>query len=85
MTKVTIDKQITAVELALLSYKAHLDNLKRLVAKKQRDQHEVDMIEPRIPALDAALQTLRWLKENETKIKSGMKELKQLEKGEVPS
>ena len=79
--KVSLYQQIMGVELALLSYKGHVDNLKRLVAKKQRDQHEVDMIEPRIEQLDAALATLRWLQANEEKIKSGVKALKQLENG----
>ena len=81
MSKIDLSKQITAVELALLSLTGHVDNLKRLVAKKQREQHEVDMIEPRIPALEAALATLRWVKDNEARIKSGMAALKQLENG----
>lgn len=79
--KVSLHQQINGVELALLSYKGHVDNLKRLVSKKQREQHEVDMVEPRIGQLEAALATLRWLQANEEKIKSGMKALKQLENG----
>lgn len=81
MSKIDLHKQIMAVELSLLSLTGHVDNLKRLVAKKQRDQHEVDMIEPRIPALEAALATLRWVRDNEARIKSGMAALKQLENG----
>lgn len=79
--KIDLQTQITAVELELLSLKGHIDNLNRLIAKKQREQYEVDMIEPRVPALEAALATLRWVQENESRIKAGMRALKQLENG----
>jgi hypothetical protein len=65
MAAVSIDAQITAVATVLVNEKGHLDVLSGLVAKGKRPPHDPELIEARLPALRAALATLRWVKAHE--------------------
>lgn len=71
--KVSLDDQITTMELAVLSQRGHVDNLRRLVSKKERQQFHLDEAEAKIPKLRAVLETLKWLKKNEEKIRQAMR------------
>ena len=72
MAKFSIRTQAEAVELMLVNRRGHIENLKRLVGKKQRDATELAVAMQPIPALEAALNTLKWLEKNESKIKSAI-------------
>ena len=68
MSKIGLDAQIVAVELEILSRRGHVDNLRRLVRTKQRQESHVEEAQKNLPALEAALDTLKWLKNNKEKI-----------------
>lgn len=76
MTKISLDAQITAVELEILSRKAHVENLERLVLRKERQPHHVADAAKLIPAMEAALKTLKWLKSNEEIIREKISQKK---------
>lgn len=76
MMKVDLDMQITTAELQLLSQRAHVDNLYRLVRKREREPHHVEEAEQKIPKLEAILATLKWLKANEEAIRRALSEKK---------
>jgi hypothetical protein len=71
--KQTIDDQIMTVELLLLSQRGHVDNLKRLASKKERQAIHVEDAEAKLPKIRAVLETLKWLKLNEEQIKAALK------------
>lgn len=70
--KVGIRAQAEAIELMIVNRRGHIANLERLIAKKQRDATELAVAQQPLPALEAALNTLRWLEKNEAKIKSAL-------------
>lgn len=70
--KINIRTQIDAVALALVNKKGHIENLRRLIAKKQRPEIELTIAENSIPGLEAAVKTLEWLEKNETRIKDAL-------------
>lgn len=70
--KISIRSQAEAVELMILNRRGHIENLERLVSKKQRDPAELSVAQQPLPALEAALNTLKWLEKNEAKIKSAI-------------
>lgn len=71
--KQSIDDQITTVELLLLSQRGHVDNLKRLASKGERQPIHVEDAEAKLPKIRAVLDTLKWLKTNEEAIKTALK------------
>ena len=71
--KVNLRTQIDSVTLALMGKKNHLEILRKLVAKKQRPEVDISIVESSIPGLEAAVKTLEWLEKNETKIKEALK------------
>ena len=72
MSKVSLDDQISAMEITVVNYRGDVDNLRHLVKKKQREQVWLDIAEDRYPKLVAILNTLKWLRKNEGKIKSSL-------------
>jgi gamma-glutamyl phosphate reductase len=72
MAKISIKSQIEAVELMLVNRRGHIENLERLVGKKQREPVELAVAKQPVEALEAAVKTLKWLEKNETKIKSAL-------------
>jgi len=70
--KHTLDEQIMAIELEILSHRGHVDNLRRLLSKKEREPYHVEQAEAKIPKLRAVLETLKWLKKNEEKIREAL-------------
>jgi hypothetical protein len=67
--KVPLDEQILAMELCLLSQRGHVDNLRRLVSKREREPFHLEEAEAKLPQYRAILETLKWLKKNEEKIR----------------
>lgn len=70
--KISLRSQAEAVELMIVNRRGHIENLERLVDKKQRDPAELAVAQQPLPALEAALNTLKWLEKNEAKIKSAL-------------
>lgn len=69
MEKVSLDEQILAIETTLANQRGYIDNLRHLVKKKQREEIWLNIAERQYPKLVAILNTLKWLKKNEEKIK----------------
>ena len=72
MSKVSIDDQIEAMEITVVNYRGYTDNLRHLVKKKQREEVWLNIAEERYPKMVACLNTLKWLKKNEDKIKAAL-------------
>ena len=70
--KISLDKQILALEITVANSRGTIDNLKVAVKKKQRDPVWLEIAEKRHPELEAALNTLKWLKKNEERIKNSL-------------
>jgi hypothetical protein len=71
--KINLDRQIAAAELQLANTRGHLHVLQDRLRQKKADPIMVEMVEKKIPDLQAILATLRWLKANEEKIKNSLK------------
>lgn len=67
---ITIAEQCAAVELAALNLRGHVENLEHLVKRGKRPQAELDIPKARLPALEQAAKTMRWLLTNGGKIKA---------------
>lgn len=72
MAKVNLRSQIDAVELMLVNRRGHIANLERLVELKRRDSLELQIAKYPVEALEAAINTLKWLEKNEQRIKSAL-------------
>ena len=68
---IPIAEQCAAVELAALNLRGHVENLEGLVKRGRRTQAELDIPKARLPALEAAAKTMRWVMLNAGKIKAG--------------
>ena len=66
---IPLDQQIAAVEISAVNLRGHVENLAELVAKGRRSELEHRISADRLPALEAAAITLRWLKDHEAVIK----------------
>jgi hypothetical protein len=62
--KVSLEEQIWAVEDAVRNHRGYVVLVKRLVAQKERPKEILEDTERRLPMMEAALETLKWLHEN---------------------
>jgi len=76
MSKIPLDSQISGLERAVVNLRGSIEILRGLIAKKQRDPVELTMKESWLPELEAALATLKWLKNNELVIKQAIAQSK---------
>jgi hypothetical protein len=60
--------QATAVRRAAVNLQGHVDNLKRLVARKQRPEIELEIAQGWLPALTAAADTMEDLARTERSV-----------------
>lgn len=67
--KVPIEEQIAAVEREVINLAGHIEILRDLIKKKKRDPIVLEMKESLLPQLQAALETLRWVKKNQEKFR----------------
>jgi hypothetical protein len=58
---ISLGQQAAAVRRAAVNHNGHVNNLRELVARKQRPQHELDIAAQWLPALIAAAATLEKL------------------------
>jgi hypothetical protein len=73
MAKITIDMQIAGMERAVINLQGSIDILRGLVAKKARDPIELQMKESWLPELQAALETLKFVKNNQDAIRQAVR------------
>jgi hypothetical protein len=69
---ITLDQQIAAVEISAVNLRGHVDNLTDLVAKGRRSEIEHRIAADRLPALEAAAKTLRWLSANQAAVREAL-------------
>lgn len=69
---ITIEEQAAAVEISAVNLRGHVDNLAHLVTLKRRSEAEYLVAADRLPALEAAAKTLRWMVANETSIRKAV-------------
>lgn len=55
----TLAEQALAVELAAVNHRGHCDNLRALVERGKRPQHELEQQLAKLPALEAAARTMK--------------------------
>ena len=60
------------MEITVVNYRGTIDNYRELVRKNQRERVWLEMAEDRYPKMVAALNTLKWLKKNEDRIKKAL-------------
>lgn len=63
--KIPLATQIFEIELTVANRRGFISTLRDLVRRKERPQHDVDYQAGRLPALEAALATLKWLEANQ--------------------
>ena len=73
MSKVELLAQVMAVERAAMNLRAHIKNIEKLIGEKKRVEDHLIMDKSLLPQLEAAALTMRWLKNNEEKIKEALK------------
>lgn len=69
---ITIEQQLAAVEVAAANLRGHVENLSGLVARGRRSEIEHRIAADRLPALEAAARTLRWVADHEVVIKEAL-------------
>lgn len=65
----SIAAQADAVELAAENDRGHLEVLRRKTGREARPTEMLAIIEQRIPVLDAAARTLRWVHRHEAELR----------------
>lgn len=70
MSKITLDQQIAAMELECVNTRGSLAIFKDNVAKNRADPILLNHKQQHLEELYAVLKTLKWLLQNEQKIKS---------------
>jgi hypothetical protein len=66
---IPIEQQAAAVEVSAANLRGHIDNLEHLIARNKRSAAELEIFVDRLPALEAAAKTLRWMATNEASIR----------------
>jgi len=69
---IPIEQQAAAVEISAVNMRGHIENLQQLIARNKRSAAELDIFVDRLPALEAAAKTLRWMATNEASIRKAV-------------
>jgi len=62
--KIPLDAQVTALEEAVIAHRTYVNTVKRLVTLKERPKEILEDTERRLPLMEAALKTLKWVQAN---------------------
>ena len=73
--KIGIDDQIAALEDVVRNHRSYINLVRRYVANSERPKEILDDTERRLPAVEAALKTLKWVKKNREIIITAQKSL----------
>lgn len=68
----TIEQQAASVEISAANLRGHIENLGKLVASNKRTAAELAIFVDRLPALESAAKTLRWMANNEASIRKAV-------------
>jgi hypothetical protein len=74
--KIPIEDQVAALESAVNNHRSYVTTVKRLVAAKERPKAILDETEARLPLMEAALKTLKWVQANRETIIEAHKKIK---------
>ena len=69
---VPLEQQAAAVEISVVNMRGHISNLESLIARNKRPAAELEIFNDRLPALEAAAKTLRWMAVNEASIRKAV-------------
>jgi len=73
--KPTIAEQVFALEDVVRNHRSYINQVRRLVAKNERPEEILKETENRLPAVEAALNTLKWVQLNREAIINAHKAL----------
>ena len=73
--KITIDEQVTAMEETVVSHRSYINLVTRLVAENERPVEILNDTKNRLPKMEAALKTLKWVQANREVIINAAKAL----------
>jgi predicted metal-binding protein len=62
--KIGIDDQVTALEEAVIAHRTYVNVTRGYVERKERPEELLKDTEARLPKMEAALKTLKWVQEN---------------------
>jgi hypothetical protein len=74
--KISIEDQVAALESAVIAHRSYLNTVKRLVAANERPKDILEDIQDRLPLMEAALKTLKWVQTNRETIIEAHKKIK---------
>lgn len=63
-SKISIAEQVYAVEETVNSHRSYINLVRRLVAEGDRPKEILEDTERRLPYMEAALKTLKWVQDN---------------------
>ena len=69
---ISLEEQTAAVEISACNLRGHVENLANLVSSKRRTAAEYQLAADRLPALEAAAITMRWMAANEASIRKAV-------------
>jgi hypothetical protein len=73
--KININDQVAALEDVVRNHRSYINLVRRYVAEGQRPKEILDDTEKRLPAVEAALKTLKWIQKNREIVISAQKSL----------
>jgi hypothetical protein len=73
--KIGIDDQVAALDDVVRNHRSYINLVRRYVAEGQRPKEILDDTEKRLPAVEAALKTLKWVQKNREIIITAQKSL----------
>jgi len=73
--KININDQVAALEDVVRNHRSYINLVRRYVAEGQRPKEILDDTEKRLPAVEAALKTLKWVQKNREIIITAQKSL----------
>jgi hypothetical protein len=73
--KIGIDEQVAALEDVVRNHCSYIILVRRYVAEGERPQEILDDTERRLPAVESALKTLKWVQKNREIIITAQKSL----------
>ena len=73
--KINIDDQVAALDDVVRNHRSYINLVRRYVAKGERPKEILDDTEKRLPAVEAALKTLKWIQKNREIIITAQKSL----------
>jgi hypothetical protein len=63
-SKITIEEQVYAMQDTVNNHRSYINLVRRLVAEGDRPKEILEDTERRLPYMEAALKTLKWVQDN---------------------